>query len=220
MTSKKNQYTTVTCLIFTFICLASMLSEYIILQCEQFIYQKEYHKFSITEHIGHWSLICFVWGIVIAVLFYIALRVYNFNLTQRTNKPSAIGCVVAACLLYISSSAKFFLLNGWKIVLDFTSSGWFLFIFQYVYYLFEVLLIVLVIIFSQEAGKRVFGTDKIPWGGILLALTWGLSHIITQGDIYIGLIYTALSVLFGVAYTAVNKNIYIFYPLAILMFLI
>ncbi|SKC36424.1 hypothetical protein [Okibacterium fritillariae] len=49
------------------------------------------------------------------------------------------------------------------------------------YYVAEAALIVLVILFGQRAGEKQFGRRAAPWGGIVLAGTWGIMHIFLQG---------------------------------------
>lgn len=219
MSAEKRQCTGRTYLLFSVVCLLSLFIEYLILQCEQFIYQKNYYKFTITESIVHWVLICVIWGMAGALMVYLSTRVYNFDILRRSAKPSVAGWIAAPILIVVSVSAKYVLWDGWKIILDFHNSGWFQFIFQYVYYLFEILIVMLAVVFAQEAGEKIFHTNRVPWGGILAALTWGLSHIITQGSVTIGIYYTLCSVLYGILYLAVRKNLYISYPLLVLMFL-
>lgn len=200
--------------------LVAFALEYLILQCEQFIYDKNYFKFTITESIVHWVLICVVWGMIGLTLFYVAERVYRFDAAKRSKFPSVRGWISCALLISLSAVIKLFAWQGFKIVLDFHNSGWFQFIFQYLYYLFESFMLVLCIVFFQEAFEHCFKTKYIPWGGIVLALTWGLSHIITQGSVTIGLAYALLALLFGIGHMSVQKNLYISYVLITVMFLL
>lgn len=211
---------TLTFLLFSAVCLTAFISEYVILQCEQFIYDKNYYKFSITESIVHWVLVCVVWGMIGTVLFYVSARVYQFDTLKRSKLPSAKGWIFSVIILAASVIMKLAAWGDWKVILDFRSSGWFQFIFQYIYYLFEVFIILLTVIFAQEAGERITKLKNVPWGGILLAFTWGLSHIITQSSMIIGLLYFVLSILFGAAHIAVKKNSYISYSFIALMFLL
>ena len=209
-----------TFILFSIVCLVAFLSEYIFLQIEQFIYDKNYFKFTITESIVHWVLMCVIWGMIGTVLFYLSTRVYRFDTSNHSTLPSVKGWIISVILLGISVATKMFVFDGWKVLLDFHNSGWFQFIFQYIYYLFEAFIILLTVIFAQEAGERITKLDKVPWGGILLALTWGLSHIITQSSLTIGLLYVVISLLFGITYISVKKNFYISYGFIALMFLI
>lgn len=218
LSTKAKPSSAVTFFVLSVLSLAGLFLEAPVLQGEQFIYNKKYFQFTITESIVHWVLICFIWGIIGALLMYVSSRVYKFDLTKADKKPSMSGMAVTVLLLAAAVLTRYFVWDGWKIAQDFHRSGWFQSIFQYIYYLFEVLLVLLTVAFAQECGDRAFKTKYVPWGGILLALTWGLSHIITQGDLVVGLSYALYSILFGIAFLCVKKNIYISYPVIVLMF--
>lgn len=49
------------------------------------------------------------------------------------------------------------------------------------YYVAEAALIVLLILFAQRSGEKQFRRAYIPWGGLVLAATWGVMHIFLQG---------------------------------------
>ena len=70
-------------------------------------------------------------------------------------------------------------------VKHFGSNAWITFIFQNIYYIFESLLMYLLIAFGQEFGEKFWNSSKIPWGGILLGLSWGLMHIFTQNMLFL-----------------------------------
>jgi len=72
----------------------------------------------------------------------------------------------------------------------------------------------------QEGCEKIFKKLEAPYAGMIIALTWGLSHIITQANLYIGLTYFALSVMFGAAYIAFKKNLYITFLFMAIMFLV
>ncbi len=47
----------------------------------------------------------------------------------------------------------------------------------YLYYIFEVVLVVLIIIYGQKAIETLLKKESlIPFGGIILAMTWGAIH--------------------------------------------
>ena len=50
------------------------------------------------------------------------------------------------------------------------------FAMQYIYYIFEFVLIAFIIDCAQKTTIRLGWTQGVPWGGIFLALTWGLMH--------------------------------------------
>lgn len=96
--------------------------------------------------------------------------------------------------------------NGFKILLEFQRLGWLKFIFQYLYYIAESFLISLVLVFGQKAFETWFKNDKIPYGGILLGLTWGLMHILSKGSVLTGIMTCLAGFLFGNVYHLVNKD--------------
>ena len=87
--------------------------------------------------------------------------------------------------------------GGFKVYLEWKSHGTLLFIFQYIYYVFETLLFTLILVFAQLAFETWFKNRKIPYGGIVMGLTWGLAHIFTKGSLLIGLEGVAIGLLFG-----------------------
>ena len=125
------------------------------------------------------------------------------------------------CALYAFASVAFELLvvvvEG---VLEWNARGPLLFVFQYIYYLAEGFLISLIIVFGQKACEKWFHNEKIPYGGIVLGLTWGLAHIFTKGSLAVGLLSAVGGFLFGAAYLLVNKDYRKALPIIILLFIL
>ncbi|TDT45633.1 hypothetical protein [Fonticella tunisiensis] len=187
---------------------------------EPFIYGKSLNEFSITESILHWVLTCIIWAVVSLVLIKAAKKKYTFDIFSYKSSIGLQNWILCFVLLAISLVIKFISWNGFKVVKEFLSNGWLKFIFQYIYYLFETILFILIIVFAQRAGEVWFRKDNIPWGGILVALTWGLSHIFTKGELLIGILAFFGGLLYGILYLVSKKNIYIAYPLIFLMFVL
>ena len=223
--AKNRKRRTLTFLVLGTVCLLGILSEYPVILVEQFIFDKGYYGFSITESITHWIFMCVLWGLLGLVLFYISARVYGFNFTKKKRRPTVKRLRASVLFIAAGTILKHLVFGGWKPLLDFRSSGWFQFIFQYIYYLFETGLLLIMIIFMQEACERILKTQKIkiknvPWGGIILSLTWGLIHFATESNPAAALCYTLIALLIGAEYLASNKNAYITYILSALIFLI
>ena len=99
--------------------------------------------------------------------------------------------------------------NGSKVLKEFQYNGWLKFIFQYIYYAFEVGLVVLIVTFGQKAFEKWFHKDSsvwIPYGGILTGLTWGMVHILTKGDLSTGVSLSLISIGYGITYLLVNSR--------------
>ena len=61
-----------------------------------------------------------------------------------------------------------------KIIGEAQGKNIFQFCAQYLYYIFEVVLVVLIIIYGQKAIETLLKKESlIPFGGIILAMTWG-----------------------------------------------
>ena len=56
-------------------------------------------------------------------------------------------------------------------------------ILQHLYYLFESVIILFLVVFGQQAGELLFPfrrTCSVLWGGIFCAMTWGMLHGLTK----------------------------------------
>lgn len=76
-----------------------------------------------------------------------------------------------------------------------------------VYYVSEAFLIMLLILFAQRAGERRFGRHGFPWGGLVLALTWGVMHLFLQGP-SAGLYAMFAAILYGIIVTLGPRSIW------------
>ena len=110
--------------------------------------------------------------------------------------------------------------GGLKIIHEFQKLGVLKFIFQHIYYLAEVVLFTLIIVFGQNALEKLFRKKQIPYGGILVGLTWGLAHCFSKGSIWTGLITMVLGFLFGAVYVFLGKDFKKTYIVLALAFII
>ena len=144
-------------------------------------------------------------------------KVSLFNKENKIKAWQWILIVVGCVLCLLSTWIDW---NGSKVLAELHSRGPLLFGFQYIYYLFEVMLVLLIIIFGQMAFEKWFNNNKIPFGGILVALTWGLGHWVSKGSLGAGL-YTAVGgFIFGSAYLLTNRNVKLSYILLCIMFIL
>lgn len=93
------------------------------------------------------------------------------------------------------------------------------FVFQNVYYMFEAALILLTIAFGQKFGETLIKRGSLPYGGIFLALTWGLIHILLQGG-QTGVYAFLMSILYGLVYILLKKNIRYSYMMIAIIFIL
>lgn len=93
------------------------------------------------------------------------------------------------------------------------------FVAQHIYYAIEVVLITMLVAFAQEVGDALFKPRWIPYGGIMLAILWGLPHILWHG-LADGLGSVAFALLYGLAFLIMRKNIRRSFMLIFLMFVL
>ena len=163
----------------------------------------------------YWAVTALIWGVLCVKLGQWAQKKTGFNWRHNTPEPGekrllwALGCTAAA----IGLSA--WVWGGFKPSIDLERLGWLQLCFQWVYYLFEARLMMLLICFGQRFGESLGGKPYIPWGGVALALTWGLVHVLTQGASTA--VYAAgTALLYGGIYLFALHNAKLAYPLVAL----
>lgn len=176
--------------------------------------------YTTSQNIIHWIIICIIWLIVGIFLISLASKKYDFNLWEhkgRLNGWQHLGIII--CLI-VSIASHYVSWGGLKPLLEFQRLGMLKFIFQYIYYLFEAFLISLIVIFGQKACEKWFNKETIPYGGIILALSWGIMHIVSKGSVSVGLLSAFGGFLYGAAYLVVGKDYRKALPLMCLMFVL
>lgn len=176
--------------------------------------------YTTMQNLLHWVVICIIWLIVGIFLINLAKKKYDFDLLENKIKLTALQYVGIVLCLIVSIASHYIDWGGFKPILEFQRLGVLKFIFQYIYYLFEVFLITLIVIFAQKACENWFKNETIPYGGIVLALTWGLMHIVSKGSITVGLLSAFGGFLYGSAYLVVGKDYRKALPLMYLMFVL
>ena len=196
---------------------------------EPLLYQRGVNDFNTWQMIVHWVVTCAAWGFGAWLVVKECKKKSGLDIIENVKKAPIfdkvnkikvwqwILIVVGAVLCLLSTWIDW---NGSKVLAEFHSRGALLFVFQYIYYLFEVMLVLLIIIFGQMAFEKWFNNNKIPFGGILVALTWGLGHWASKGSLFAG-IYTAIGgFVFGSAYLLTNRNVKLSYILLCIMFIL
>ncbi|RCX15548.1 hypothetical protein DFR58_113131 [Anaerobacterium chartisolvens] len=176
--------------------------------------------YTTLQNIIHWVVICIIWLIVGVFLINLASKKYDFNLWENKSKLKGWQYTGVVICLIVSIASHYADWEGFKPLLEFQRLGILKFVFQYIYYLFEAFLISLIVIFGQKACEKWFKNEAIPYGGIFLALTWGLMHIVSKGSVAVGLLAAFGGFLYGAAYLVVGKDYKKALPLMFLMFVL
>ena len=186
---------------------------------EPVLYGAPMQEWTSGQTIIHWILTCITWGIFAVVLIRTSGTKYQFPLTQKGDKLTYIR--VGVCVLFIVAAfgVDYMIWDGFKVYLEYVGKGLLLFTFQYIYYAFETMLFLLIIVFGQKACEVWFHKENFPFGGIICGVTWGLAHLFTK-DILTGITGIFLGVALGSVYLVENRDLRKAYVVMFLMFVL
>lgn len=178
--------------------------------------------------LAHWFITIVLWVSGSLALALWARRHTEFTL-RGEGSPSNLALRSAAivALIVMTLAAQWILRGGmlppfaeYAAFSDrFGDAGLALWLVQVVYYVAEVGVMVLIIAFGQRAGERWFALPWIPWGGIVLALSWGLVHFLTQ-DAATGVYGIALALIMGSVFVLARRSLLVSFPLLVVMFVV
>ena len=186
---------------------------------EPLIYNAQMGEWTPPQMIIHWIITCITWAIIAIILIQISNKKCQFDLFENKNKMKIWQWIIIIICMVFMLVVSYIDWNGFKIVKEFQHNGWLRFIFQYLYYLFETALFTLIIIFGQRAFEIWFRKENFPYGGIAVALTWGIGHILSKGSLSTGLMSALSGFVFGVVYLLVNRDIKKTFPILFVMFI-
>jgi len=174
------------------------------------------------QHILYLFIVSLTWGTIAYLLIRTAKNKLGFDVFIKGEKMKLWGIFFAILLIVLSGGSKWLAMGGFKPVLEFQHHGALPFTFQYIYYIFETLMFLLIIVFGQKAFELWTNKRKVPWGGIICGLTFGVTHIISRGqfDLALGIYSTIIGFLFGVAYLLANRDFRKSYIILFLMFVL
>lgn len=177
----------------------------------------------------HWTVTMLVW-ILGAVGVYLWAKkkgvikdLIRFEFIARDGIWLVIGILFAiAYELVYSRLAGLSIPQIWREYHGFQnmygSQAWMVSIFQNLYYLVEYLLVVMMIAFFQRAGELWFKASWFPWGGVGIALTWGMIHLVTNLQGALGVILWA--VLLGIFFVVSKKSLFTTWIIGVLGFIL
>src|SRR5690625_2662733 len=140
---------------------------------EPLIYGKAMIAWTGGQYIIHWIITSITWGFVAYFIIKVSKKRYGFNIleTRGQTKPWQWMLIIISIILSIYISYRNW--DGFKLFKEFKSLGMTKFVFQYIYYLFETILITLILVYGQKSFELWLNRENFPYGGIILALTWG-----------------------------------------------
>lgn len=186
---------------------------------EPLIYKKQMSDWTGTQSIIHWIITCITWGLITYLLIRYAKAKYRFDIFAHKGKMKVWQWICVVLCIVLSLTLSYWDWDGFKVVKEFRYHGLLNFTFQYIYYIVETALFSLIIIFAQKAFELWFKKENIPYGGIILAATWGLAHIFTKGSLSVGLLSALGGFSFGIVYLLVNRDIRKTFLILLIMFI-
>ena len=186
---------------------------------EPVIYGVPMQDWSNEQTIVHWILTCITWGIFAYILIRKSGKKYRFPLLEKGKAISLWQMGLCALLILLAFIVDYISWGGFKVYLEYVNKGFLLFAFQYLYYAFETMLFLLIIVFGQKACEVWFHREEIPYGGIICGLTWGLAHIFTK-NLLTGFLGIALGFALGSVYLLVNRDFRKAYVVLFFMFVL
>ncbi|MBQ8148287.1 MAG: hypothetical protein IJ040_05815 [Lachnospiraceae bacterium] len=187
---------------------------------EPLIYGHSMKEFTTTECIIHWSVTIITWLVVAYFLLRNSGKKLGFQINGTDRKWTVLGIATSIALVGLMAVINYVDVGGIKIIYEFQRLGVLKFTFQHLYYLAEVVLFTLIIVFGQNALEKLFRKKNVPFGGIIVGLTWGLAHWFTKGSIWIGLEGLVIGFLFGATYLFLERDLKKTYIVLALAFII
>lgn len=170
-----------------------------------------------------------IWVFELVAINYLAKNIFKIKLFSKSNKETKSPNLLNILLIFLLAFIPIMIISyqlGWnlKIVDDFgkkiesikvTSV-----ISQYAMYLVKILWTTIIIRLVQEAMERIVVTKyKIPWGGIVLMLTFGIIELFFINEKF-KLMYFAFNFIFGLFYLLSNKRFSTTYWVSYLLYLL
>lgn len=204
--SQKGKYNVWDYLWYALYAFAGLGLELVLLNFIEPMFLGNVSEYGTMQNIIHWILTIICWAIMIVFLIKGAQNKLDFNVLN-SSKISVRGVLISLILVTACILLNAYDWGTLKIIGEFRKKEFVEFIFQYIYYIFEIGLVFLIVAFGQKFGETLLNRkSNIPFGGIVLCCTWGAIHILTQGSITVGLGVMIYSIAYGMIYMVLNRN--------------
>ncbi|MCB7305062.1 hypothetical protein NE683_15565 [Bariatricus massiliensis] len=207
-----------------FLFLAFFLEYFSIFVIEMLILHMDIWNYTADQRSIHHLIMVSIWIVYLSFIVFYSREHYDFpSKKERTSISAKNWFVTVGCL----AACKVMTFIDWhtlKVVGELQGKSIFQFIAQYMYYVVEVGIVLLIIIFGQRAfDVRMKKESAFPFGGIVLAVTWGIFHFVSRGvgiEVWNGISCMIFSILNGIMYLELDKNFvysYIFIAIGYLL---
>lgn len=175
--------------------------------------------------VSHWIITIVLWGGASFVFYLYAKKKKHIHelINFKVDRVALLTLIVVIILVVADGAIEANTDNitfpqilseyyGFKSM--YGSSAWLVSIFQNVYYLFESIVVLIMVVCFQKAGELWFRKTYFPWASIGLAFTWGIIHFLSHPSGAMGVFIW--SILPGFVYVISKKS---FYPTFVILFL-
>lgn len=170
-----------------------------------------------------------IWIFELVAISHFAKNIFNIDLFSKrkndTKKISLINTLFIFLLTFIPIMIISWLL-GWnlKIVDDFGQKIENIkvvsVVSRYALYVLKILWATIIISLGQEGMEKIFKSKyRIPWGGIILMLTFGIVELIIS-DGKFKIMYFLFNLIFGIIYLLANKRFTISYFVSYILYIL
>lgn len=130
----------------------------------------------------------------------------DFNFLESGKNISQKNYFIAVAFLIVAMFFNYMNWGNFKLLVEFRNAGLIGFIAQHIYYLAEIVIVTALIVLFQKSCETWFKKENIPYGGIIVAFTWGLVHIFTKNSLVVGLLSFVYGFGFGTIYLILERN--------------
>ncbi|VYU46172.1 hypothetical protein [Clostridium tertium] len=187
-----------------------MLELFSIFVIEKMILNVSINNYTETQMGIHSLLTSGLWAVAIIIILFFSYKKYNFP-KKSYEKIYKRNWMIVFIALALCKVITFIDYGTLKVIGEFEEKGIFRFSAQYIYYFFEIGLVLLIIMYGQKAIEVLLKRkSEVPFGGIILALTWGAFHFVSRGkgiEVWNGVSCMIFSILSGIIYLNVKRKI-------------
>lgn len=152
---------------------AFMLEYLSIFVIEAILLHVDIQNYTAHQRSVHCIIMVFMWAVFIGVLLLFSKRHYSFPVGRISEDKISLKNWIVTLAYFIGCKIMTFI--DWhtlKVIGEAQGKTIFQFCAQYLYYIFEVILVTLIVIYGQKAVETFLKKESpIPFGGIILAMT-------------------------------------------------
>lgn len=189
---------------------AFLLEYFSLLVIEMLILRMDIWNYTADQRSVHHLIMVVMWIIYAGNIVAWSRKHYGFPVKCRRPDISVKNWKAATLCLVGCKVMTYIDWHTLKIIGEAQGKDTFQFIAQYLYYIVEVGIVLLIVVYGQKAFEvRMKKESGIPYGGFFLAMTWGIFHFVSRGvgiELWNGISCIIFSVLSGVMYLKLDKN--------------